>query len=108
MPDNTSAHQIKDCSAGLVALAKLFKERENPKQNEPVFGKITSLEPLQIQLDNKKILIEEKNITSLVNLFERRDGVYINSGKTVAMLMYNNGRVSGMPDFLVLGVVTYG
>lgn len=31
MPDNTSAHQIKDSSAGLVALAKLFKERENPE-----------------------------------------------------------------------------
>ncbi|MCI5891817.1 MAG: hypothetical protein MRZ66_00205 [Clostridiales bacterium] len=96
----------QESSKGIVELAKMFKERENFSQNEPMFGTIKSLTPVQIQLDGKKILIESKNIVSVVNLAETDSfGNYVNLERRVAMLPFNTGYTNSMPDFIVLGVI---
>lgn len=100
------AELTQESSNGIVEFAKMLKERENPSQDEPLFGVITSLNPLQVQLIGKKILLEKNKLVSLVNLSETNShGVYVNLGKTVALLKFNSGYANSMPEFLILGVV---
>ncbi len=109
MPTNQQTPQLrptKDDSSGIVELAKMFKARDNDKPNEPIFGTITSLTPIQIQLDGKKVLVEGKNIASIIDLYETDSfGNYVNLNRRVAMFMFNTGYINSMPDFLVLGVL---
>lgn len=105
--NQTEITQTSESSRGIVTLAKMLKARENQAPNEPIFGTIISVSPIRVQLDNKKILIESRNIASIVNIDAIDSfGNYINLGRRVAMLPFNTGYINSMPDFLILGVVT--
>lgn len=103
------AEQTQESSRGIVRLAKLLKERENPSVSEPMFGVVTSLEPLTVQLVGKKILLSENYLVPLFDIYETNiNGSYINLNKKVALLMLDSGCVNSMPKFLILGVVYNG
>ncbi len=85
---------------GITELAKLLRERENRQDYSPMFGKITSLPNLQIQIGGK-IAIDKTFIKALLNLNETDEhGRYIYLGKEVALLPY-----SDYQKFIVVGVV---
>ena len=83
--------------------AKILKGHENPPEYSPVYGTVSELPDLKIRRGSK-IILTEKHIKSLINLYERDDyGNYIHLNKKVAMLPYNNDN-----NYLVLGVVQNG
>lgn len=85
---------------GAEEFAHMLRERDNPPQYSPVFGKIEELPDIKIRRGNK-VQISQKKIKSLINLLERNaTGDYIYLGKHVAMLPYNDNN-----NYLVLGVV---
>jgi len=85
---------------GITELAKLLRERENREDYSPMFGKITSLPTLQIQIGSK-IVIDASFVKALFNLYETDSyGRYIHLGKEVVLLPY-----SDCQKFIVVGVV---
>lgn len=101
--------QTQASSEGIVRLAKMFKERENQSQSEPLFGVVTSIKPLTVQLIGKKVLLNDKNLVSLINMYETDvNGSYVNLNKKVALLMFDSDYANSMPNFLILGVVYNG
>lgn len=88
---------------GIEEIAKLFKNRDNPDEYGPVFGRIEALPDLKIRL-NDKILLSADNIKSLVDVdITDADGKYIYLNKQVALLPYKNNN-----QYLLLGVIANG
>lgn len=85
---------------GIVEMAKMLKERENPPLNEPVIGKIIDLPDAKIRI-NEKVVITNEHIKTILRLDDRdENGCYINLGKEAVLLPYDN-----MQKYIVLGVV---
>lgn len=85
---------------GITELAKLFSERNNREDYSPMFGKITSLPTLQIQIGGK-IVIDASYIKSCIDLYQTDAyGRYVLLNKEVVLLPY-----SDFQKFIVSGVV---
>lgn len=85
---------------GITELAKLLRERENREDYSPMFGKITSLPNLQIQIGGK-IVIDASLVKSLFDIYETDTyGKYIYLGKEVVLLPY-----ADYQKFIAVGVV---
>lgn len=85
---------------GITELAKLLRERENREDYSPMFGKITSLPNLQIQIGGK-IVIDASFIKTLFDIYETDAyGSYIHLGKEVVLLPY-----ADYQKFIAVGVV---
>lgn len=55
-----------------VDLAKMFKERDNPTPLGAILGKIVSLEPLKISIQDGKFFIDKSNCYICNQLLERQ------------------------------------
>ena len=55
-----------------VTLANLFKDRDNPKPLGAILGKIVSLEPLKISIQDGKFFIDRSNCYVCNQLLERK------------------------------------
>lgn len=55
-----------------VTLANLFKDRDNPKPLGAILGKIVSLEPLKISIQDGKFFIDRSNCYVCNKLLERK------------------------------------
>ena len=85
---------------GITELAKLLKERENSDSYSPMFGTVIELPNTKIRISDK-VILTESHLTLCINLKEQNaDGEYINLGKTVVLLPYENGQ-----KFIVIGVI---
>ena len=85
---------------GITELAKMLKDRDNPKAYTPTFGIIISLPIVKIKISDL-IILSSEHITSCINLLDTdKDGNYINIGKKVVLLPYNDYQ-----KYIVIGVV---
>lgn len=85
---------------GIVEMAKMLRERENPPLNEPVIGKIIDLPDIKIRI-NEKVVITNEHIKTILRLDDQdENGCYINLGKEMVLLPYDNKQ-----KYIVLGVV---
>ena len=87
----------------ITKLAKHIRERDNPSQYTPMFGKIISLPELKIRLGTR-VLLTKEDIKATFDIYEKvvHDGYteYVNLNKTVVLLPY-----SGDNKFIAIGVI---
>ncbi|MCC8160965.1 MAG: DUF2577 domain-containing protein [Oscillospiraceae bacterium] len=90
---------------GVTELARHIKARDNPASYTPVFGTITSLPELKIQLGDR-ITVGSDDVKAVFDIYEKEydsDGNFIRYAylnKEVAMLPYSDNQ-----KYLVVGVV---
>lgn len=90
---------------GVTELARHIKARDNPAGYTPVFGTITSLPELKIQLGDR-ITVGSDDVKAVFDIYEKEydsDGNFVgyaNLNKEVAMLPYSDNQ-----KYLVVGVV---
>lgn len=89
-----------------LELAKLFKVCQNPSGYTPLFGTITALPQINVDIGNKIILTDKHlKIAEHVDLF-RQDvhGRYVRLGHEVILLPCQ-GNSLGTNLFIVMGVI---
>lgn len=85
---------------GICELAKLLRERENRAEYSPMFGRVTALPNLQIQIGGR-IVIDAESVKTCINLYETdADGQYLCLNKEVVLLPYAETQ-----KFIVIGTV---
>ena len=83
---------------GIVELAKMLKERENPTEKLLLTGSIISLPDVKIKIGDR-IILSAGDFKTIADLTERDgDGNYINLGKD-AVILNDGGK------FYVLGAL---
>ena len=88
---------------GVYELAKLLKERDNPKLQGLTEGVVEELPELKLRINDKVVLFDDM-IRSLVNLYEQdEEETYIWKGARVYLLPFPEDATGGVLKYLVLG-----